>query len=204
MDEKNFEIITTYLHQTIIALGRLPVDRVSQVVRVLRDVRDRGNNIFIFGNGGSAATASHFASDLAKGAICDGKPRLKAFALTDNVPLLSAWANDTVYDNIFSEQLENFVEPGDAAIAISGSGNSPNVLNGAKVARARGAITIGFTGFDGGKLKGLVDIAIIVPSHSMEQVEDIHLLLEHVITTCLRQKTLETLLVAPGLHAVLR
>jgi len=106
--------------------------------------------------------------------------------LTDNVPLLSAWANDTAYENVFAEQLENFIEMGDIAIGISGSGNSQNVLNGVKVAKAKGATTIGFIGFDGGKLKDLVDLAIIVPNHNMEQVEDIHLLLEHVITTCLR------------------
>ncbi|MCK5124579.1 MAG: phosphoheptose isomerase, partial [Dehalococcoidia bacterium] len=93
----------------------------------------------------------------------------------------------TAYENIFAEQLENFIEVGDIAIGISGSGNSQNVLNGVKGAKAKGATTIGFIGFDGGKLKELVDIAIVVPNHNMEQVEDIHLLLEHVITTCLRK-----------------
>ena len=112
---------------------------------------------------------------------------MKAFALTDNVPLLSAWANDTAYENIFAEQLENLVETGDIAIGISGSGNSQNVLNGVKVAKAKGASTIGIIGFDGGKLKRLVDLAIVVPNDNMEQVEDIHLLLAHIITTCLRK-----------------
>jgi len=112
---------------------------------------------------------------------------MKAFALTDNTPLLTAWANDTAYENIFAEQLENYLEPGDVAIGISGSGNSPNVLRAMQVARAKGAATIGLIGFGGGKLKDLVDIAVIVPSYNMEQVEDIHLLLEHVITTCLRE-----------------
>lgn len=189
MDEGNLEIIKNYLSQVGATLGELPLDKIAQVVEVLGEAREKGNRIFIFGNGGSAATASHFASDLAKGAICKGKPRFKAFALTDNVPLLSAWANDTDYGNVFSEQLENFVEPGDVAIAISGSGNSPNVLNGAKAAKAKGATTIGFIGFDGGRLKDLVDIAIIVPSYNMEQVEDTHLLLGHIITTCLRKGT---------------
>ena len=115
------------------------------------------------------------------------KARVKAFALTDNIALLSAWANDTAYENIFAEQLENILELGDIAIGISGSGNSPNVLNGVKTAKAKGATTIGFIGFDGGKLKELVDIYIIVPCHNMEQAEDIHLLLEHVITVCLRE-----------------
>jgi len=187
MNEGNVSIIKGYLSQVGTTLGRLPVDKIAEVVEVLDEARGKGKKIFTFGNGGSAATASHFASDLAKGAICQGKPRFKAFALTDNVPLLSAWANDTDYANIFSEQLENFAEPGDVAIAISGSGNSANVLNGVKTARAKGAITIGFVGFDGGKLRDLVDIALVVPNHNMEQVEDIHLLLEHVITTCRRE-----------------
>lgn len=186
MNKESLEIIKNYLSRVAHTLNQLPVDKIAKVVEVLDKARDKGRKVFIFGNGGSASTASHFASDLAKGAICQGKPRFKAFALTDNVPLLSAWANDTDYGNIFSEQLENFIEPGDVGIAISGSGNSLNVLNGAKTAKAKGATTIGFIGFDGGKLKDLVDIALVVPNHNMEQVEDIHLLLEHVITTCLR------------------
>ncbi len=162
---------------------------VSQIIQISESVIEalrKGGKLLIFGNGGSAATASHFASDLSKGAICEGKPRIKAFALTDNIALLSAWANDSAYENAFAEQLENFIEPEDIAIAISGSGNSANVLNAVKLAKSKGATTIGFTGFDGGKLKDLVDIAIVVPSHCMEQIEDIHLLLEHMITTCLR------------------
>ena len=181
------EIIDNYIAEVGTTLAGLPVEMIAQVVELLEEVRLKGRRVFTFGNGGSAATASHFASDLAKGAICPGKPRLKAFALTDNVPLLSAWANDSAYENAFAEQLETFIEGGDIAIAISGSGNSPNVLTGVKVAKAKGATTIGFIGFDGGKLKDMVDIAIIVPSHNMEQVEDVHLTLEHIITTCLRK-----------------
>ncbi len=188
MNRKNSKIINQYLTEISDTLGRLPVEAVAQVVDVLEEACAKGRYVFLFGNGGSAATASHFASDLAKGAICLGKPRVKAFALTDHVPLLSAWANDTSYENIFAEQLENFVEPGDIVIGISGSGNSANVLNGVRVAKAKGATTIGFIGIDGGKLKKLVDIAVVVPSHNMEQVEDSHLLFGHVITTCLRER----------------
>ena len=187
MNPKNSEAINQYLTEVSDTLARLPVEAIVQVVDVLDEARGKGSKILIFGNGGSAATASHFAADLAKGAICPGKPRLKAFALTDNVPLLSAWANDSAYENIFAEQLENFIEAEDIAIAISGSGNSVNVLNGVKKAKAKGATTIGLVGFGGGKLKELVDVAVVAPSYNMEQVEDIHLLLEHVITTCLRE-----------------
>ena len=181
------EVIKKYISEVGATLEKLPVEKIAQVVELLEEARLKAKKVFIFGNGGSAATASHFALDLAKGAICPGKPRLKAFALTDNMALFSAWANNTTYENVFAEQLENFIEPGDIAIGISGSGNSPNTLNGIRVAKAKGATTIGFIGFDGGKLKELVDIAVIVPSHNMEQVEDIHLLIEHVITTCLRE-----------------
>jgi D-sedoheptulose 7-phosphate isomerase len=189
MAQENRQIIQSYLSAVGATLANVPVDTIAQVVDLIETARENGKRIFTFGNGGSAATASHFASDLSKGAISKGKPRIKAFALTDNMPLLSAWANDTSYENIFAEQLENFIEPGDIAIGISGSGNSPNVLNGAKIAKAKGATTIGFIGFDGGKLKDLVDIALVVPNHNMEQVEDVHLLLEHVITTCLRNSS---------------
>ena len=187
MSQKVLQTMKKYISEVSATLERLPIESIAQVVELLEEARLKAKRVFIFSNGGSAATASHFAADLSKGAISKGKARIKAFALTDNVPLLTAWANDTFYENIFAEQLGNLVEQGDIAIGVSGSGNSPNVPNGIKIARTKGATTIGFIGFDGGKLRELVDIRIIVPSHNMEQVEDIHLLLEHVITTCLRK-----------------
>lgn len=120
-------------------------------------------------------------------AIRKDKRRIKAFCLSDNLPLLSAWANDTAYENVFAEQLENLIEAGDVAVAISGSGNSPNVLKGVKVAREKGATTVGLTAFEGGKLKGLVDVPLVVPVHNMEQAEDAHLILDHMIAVCLRR-----------------
>ncbi len=181
--------IKKYISNVSFTLQRIPIDKVEQVVDLLDETRYTAKRVYIFGNGGSATTASHFASDLCKGAICQGKSRIKAFALTDNIPLCTAWANDSAYDFIFAEQLENYIEPGDIAIGISGSGNSPNVLNGIKAAKAKGATTIGFAGFNGGELKNKVDIAIVIDNYEMEQVEDIHLLLEHVITSCLRNGT---------------
>ncbi len=186
MNKSKNDIIETYISQVRATLKELPVETIGRIVELLQEARTRRKWVFLLGNGGSAATASHFACDLAKGAITPGKPRLRAIALTDNVPLLSAWANDTSYDNIFAQQLENLIEPGDIVIAISGSGNSANVLNAVRLARSAGATTIGLTGFDGGKLKDLADICLIVPNHCMEQVEDVHMLLEHIITTCLR------------------
>ena len=106
--------------------------------------------------------------------------------MTDNVPLVSAWANDSAYEDVFTQQLENHVEPGDVVIGISGSGNSMNVVNALKLANSKKTITLALTGFDGGKVKDIAHLCLIVPNNSMEQVEDIHLLLTHVITTCLR------------------
>ncbi len=189
MNQNLSDIISKYVSEVNTALTKLPVRTITDVIHAIEKARDERRSIFIFGNGGSAATALHFAADLAKGAICPGKPRIKAFALTDNISLLSAWANDSAYEDIFAEQLQNYIEPGDIAIAISGSGNSPNILDGIKVAKAKGATTIGFIGFEGGKLKGMVDIAIVIPGSDMKPIEDIHLLIGHIITVCLRGET---------------
>jgi D-sedoheptulose 7-phosphate isomerase len=183
--------IDVYLGQVQELLGRLPRQDIQAVIAVLRYARVNGRQVFIMGNGGSAATASHFACDLGKGTIRDGFPRFQVTALTDNMPLFSAWANDAGYEHAFSQQLVSLVDPGDIVIAISGSGNSPNMLNAASVAKSMGAITIGLTGFSGGKLKDLVDICVIVPSDCMEQIEDVHLVLEHLICTALRRDHLE-------------
>ncbi len=182
-------IIKAYLDEVSTTLAKLPVETLERMVQVLKEARARRKHVFLFGNGGSAATASHLVCDFAKGAIVPGKPRLRAISLTDNLPLLSAWANDASYEDIFAQQLENQVEPGDVVIGISGSGRSLNVLNALRLAKSVGAVTIGLTGFDGGELKNLVDLCIVVPSNSMEQVEDVHLLLGHVITTCLKMET---------------
>ena len=180
------ETISAYLSDMRATLNNLPLEEIERVVRLLREARSHRRRVFLFGNGGSAATASHLACDLAKGSSSNGKPRVRAMALTDNMPLISAWANDTAYENIFAQQLQDHVEPGDVVIGISGSGRSPNVLNGIKAARTAGAVTVGMTGFDGGHLKDLVDICIIVPDDSIDKVEDVHLMLGHVITSCLR------------------
>ena len=187
MKQRTFSLITDYLYQVRSTLDVLPVEQITRVIEAIASTRMSGGRVFIFGNGGSAATAAHFASDLSKGAIAEGRPRIKAISLCDNMALIAAWANDAAYECIFAEQLQNLIEEGDIAIGISGSGNSPNVLNGMEVAKSKGAATIGFIGFDGGKLKELVDIPLVVSNYNMEQVEDIHLLLEHIITTCLRE-----------------
>jgi D-sedoheptulose 7-phosphate isomerase len=140
------------------------------------------------GNGGSAATASHFACDLGKNTLADGLPCFRALSLADNTALMTAWANDTAYDNLFCGQLQTLLQPEDVVIGLSASGNSPNVLRAMQMARERGAVTVGLTGFAGGRLKDLVDLAIVVPSQCMEQIEDLHLVLEHVVVTALRER----------------
>ena len=167
---------------------RLPLAEIDQLVDLLHEARLAGRQVFLLGNGGSAATASHFACDLAKNTIADGIPPFRAISLTDNAALMTAWANDTAYDNLFWGQLQCLLQPGDVVIGISGSGNSPNVLRAAEMSRAAGATTVGITGFAGGRLKDLVDLAIVVPCNCMEQVEDLHLIIEHAIVTALRAR----------------
>src|SRR5216683_6787881 len=157
-------------------------DAVNQIAEALVKANESGRIVYLFGNGGSAALASHLACDLGKGtAYCDGGKRFRVLALTDNLAALTAWANDSSYEHIFSEQLRNFVQPHDVAFAISGSGNSKNVLNALRVAREAGATTVGISGFQGGEMKSLCDLCVIVPSNNMQIIEDLHLSMAHAI-----------------------
>ncbi|MDQ6898752.1 MAG: SIS domain-containing protein [Candidatus Dormibacteraeota bacterium] len=171
-------------------LGDIPSGTVERVVEVVLDAHKRNRHVYILGNGGSASTASHFACDLAKATIVHSRARLRVTALTDNVALLTAWANDTSYDRVFAEQLVNLLNPGDVVMAISASGNSPNVLAAVAVARERGALTVALVGCSGGALKTAVDVAVHVPSHDYGVVEDCHLVLEHAITASTRSALL--------------
>jgi D-sedoheptulose 7-phosphate isomerase len=138
------------------------------------------------GNGGSASTATHFVCDLGKNTRSPHLPNFRVIGLSDNMAIFSALANDEGYENVFAQQLSSFVQPEDIVIGISASGNSPNVLKAMELANQRGARTVAFTGFDGGKLRSLAGIEIHVPSHCIEHVEDIHLMLEHLITKALK------------------
>jgi len=160
--------------------------RLDRLADILLRARGNRNTIFIMGNGGSASTASHFVGDLSKGTIVRGSPRFKAIALTDNIPGMLAWANDESYEDIFVEQLKNLMEPGDVVIGISGSGNSMNVIKAIEYANANQGITVGFSGYDGGKLLQCAQENVHVPSFSMVKVEDLHLLIEHLLTSLLR------------------
>jgi D-sedoheptulose 7-phosphate isomerase len=161
---------------------------IAEMAAAFLAARDLGRTIFFFGNGGSASTASHFVVDIGKATIRGDGRRFRCVALVDNVETLTAWANDTEYRRVFSEQLVNLAQRGDVAVGISGSGNSPNVLAAMETARKLGLVTVGLTGMGGGKLKGLVDVAVVVPSQSMQHVEDVHLLIGHLLTTYFRDE----------------
>jgi D-sedoheptulose 7-phosphate isomerase len=177
-----------YISDHINLVEQLPLHLVEQVLEVLREARFKGSQIFTMGNGGSAATASHFVCDLAKNTRKGGIPPFRVYGLADNLPILMAYANDEGYENVFAQQLLNQVRPGDVVIAFSCSGNSPNVIRAVEVAKENAAKTIAFTGFAGGRLGKMVDINICIPSTSLEQVEDIHLMLEHMICATLREE----------------
>src|SRR5437588_4655653 len=180
------ESVSTYFSEVEQMLHAISLPDLHQALDILEEAYHDGRRIFILGNGGSAATASHFALDLAKNTIMPGAPRLKAISLTDHVPLITAWSNDTAYEHTFTEQLANMIEPGDVAIGISSSGNSPNVINALRLAKELGASTIGLLGAKGGKIKEIADAYVLAPGQNTEQEEDAHMLLAHVITRHMR------------------
>ena len=169
-------------------MDAMPYAALSQVADALLECRARGGTIFIVGNGGSAATASHFACDLAKGTQSHGATPFRVVPLTDNMPLLTAWANDVSYDQVFARQLATLVRRGDLLVAISASGSSPNVLAAARAATEHGADVVALTGATGGKLVRLARLTVRVPSPSIEQVEDAHLMIAHSLCVALRER----------------
>lgn len=184
-------------------LKNLDFAAIAEFMRVVLAARERGSRIFFVGNGGSAATASHFANDFAIGTRCPEKP-FKAISLTDNVAAMTAIANDDGYDQIFVKQLEILMEPGDVVVAISASGNSPNVVKALEFARDRGNDTVALTGFEtGGKIAGLARIVIHVRTKPGEYgpVEDIHMFLDHLIGSYLNRAVISDRLAKSGTKA---
>lgn len=167
-------------------LALLDLDQVAEVAGYIEEAYQQRRQVFIIGNGGSAGAATHMAADLDKNILPEGHaratPRMRALSLTDNVAWITALANDLGYEHIFSEQLKNLVEPGDLVIAISGSGRSPNILQGMRAARRAGARVVALLGFDGGPARELADAHVLVCAHRYGHVEDLHMMLIHLIT----------------------
>ena len=178
--------IQDYVQTVSDVLCKLPQQPIEQIVVLLRQARAENRRIFVFGNGGSSANASHFVNDMVKSTVRPDQPRFKLICLSDNVPTLTAYANDVSYDVIFAEPMAALAEPGDVALALSGSGNSPNILKAMDVAKDMGLTRIGLTGFAGGKLKDKCDVCVIVPSDSMQVIEDAHLVILHSVFLAVR------------------
>jgi len=167
----------------------LALERIAQE---LLKCQARGRVVFTIGNGGSAATASHFACDLAKGTRDGGPPTFKVLSLTDNIPVITAWANDSSYDDVFAEQLAALANPGDLLVAVSVSGTSRNVVAAATMARSCGMTVVSLTGRTGGTLASLSDVVVKVPSSGMELVEDVHMIIAHSLCVTLRRHLAST------------
>ncbi|HTS61511.1 MAG TPA: SIS domain-containing protein [Candidatus Acidoferrales bacterium] len=164
------------------AIESVDLDRVSEAISILAKARDEDRRIFVCGNGGSASSASHFACDIVKGASYKRSKRFRIMALTDSLPVITAYSNDVSYECVFAEQLKNFAQPGDVLVAISGSGNSPNVLRAVEYANSIGCTTIALSGRDGGKLGPLAQLNIQASVPHMGRIEDAHMIVLHMIS----------------------
>lgn len=189
--------INNYFDEMKKIIDDISREEINKVIEVLFDLWKNDSQVFAMGNGGSASTASHFVCDLAKCTIVEGKKRFKVIGLNDNIPLVSALTNDNGFDNLYVEQLKNFFKKGDAVVCFSvhgGSGQdkaglwSQNLLKAMQYAKDNGGIAIGFSGFDGGAMKTLADVCLVVPFNATPHVESFHLVLEHLISNCLHEK----------------
>ena len=175
------EFIRGYLAELDATLRALPQGQVADLIDAIRDVRERDAQIFVVGNGGSAATASHFAVDLGKGASLGAERRFRVLSLTDNVPWITALGNDLSYADVFVEQLRNYARPGDLLLAFSGSGNSENVLRAVRYANSIGCRTIGLAGYAGGRLREEAQECLVVRADHMGRIEDGHFVIQHLV-----------------------
>lgn len=178
------KFVENYFDELKKTINKVSLKDIEKIVNALYEAYENDQQIFLIGNGGSASLASHFACDLGKGTVENfnsNEKRFKIISLTDNISTITAYANDLSYEDIFSQQLKNLMNPKDIALAITASGNSPNILRGIEEASKLETITIGFIGFDGGKLKNMVDYYIHVPSNNYGIIEDIHTSLMHAI-----------------------
>ena len=177
--------IRDYIKNEIETLNKLDVNHIDAAINLLVETMENGNTVFTFGNGGSSATASHFQNDFNKGVSEHTEKKFNLLCLNDNVATVMAVANDIGFEEIFRFQLRGHIKPGDVVLAISGSGNSKNVLNAVEYAREQGCRVIGLTGFSGGKLRELADISLHVPINSMQITEDLHMTFDHLMMSVL-------------------
>ena len=180
--------IQRYIDEVSHVLHRLDQEQIAEIIKRLERARMEGHRIFTIGNGGSASTASHLANDLLKSTVIENKPRIRVMCLADSIPAMLAYANDDGYETIFGEQLDALAEPGDLLIAFSGSGRSPNIIRALDLARERGMTSIGFTARDGGHMVDRCDICLVAPCQAMEQIEDVHMVLAHLIYSAVRDE----------------
>jgi D-sedoheptulose 7-phosphate isomerase len=191
-DKLSMDMVERYLGEIEAAVKNIDRDAVRAVVDALFACWSRGGTTYLIGNGGSAATASHMMNDLTKCTIVEGCPRFRAMALTDNVPVMTAFANDQSYVDIFTEPLRAHLDGRDVVLALSGSGNSPNVLHAIAFAKEMGAVTVGLCGDTGGRLAQLADVAVLIPAARIGQQEDGHLILNHAIALALHERIAAT------------
>ena len=183
------QFVSNYVTELKRAMDLIPLDKLEKTIKILINAYETGHSVFIMGNGGSGATASHFVCDFNKGAHRGQNKRMRCICLNDNMPSILAYANDLSYDDIFVGQLENFLEKEDVVIVLSASGNSSNVLKAIQYAHQKSAHTVAFTGFKGGQAVDLAEISIIIPANDVQKIEDIHLLLTHMILQIVQAKT---------------
>jgi len=180
--------ITAYIEHEINTIRSLDVEAINEALNVLMETYENGNTVFVFGNGGSSATASHFQNDFNKGVSEHTEKKFNFLCLNDNMATLMAVANDIGFEEVFRFQLQGHIKPGDVIMAISGSGNSKNVINAVEYAKEQGCKIIGLTGFGGGKLKQLSDISLHAPVNSMQITEDIHMIFDHLMMSVLYKR----------------
>jgi len=190
------KMLNYYLHKLRNVADSIDPVQIERLVEILYEAYQQKKQIFIFGNGGSGANASHFCEDIGKGTLrsLNDRRRFRVMSLVENAPYVSAWANDEGYDTIFEQQLRNLAGNGDVAIGISGSGNSKNVLRAIEYAKLNGMITVGMTGFDGGELAQEVSCSVHIPCYDMGMVESFHLVVAHLVVDCLRERIKEAVL----------
>ena len=173
--------ISQYFSKEIATINELDIVEINRALNAIYDAWQRGATIYTMGNGGSSATASHFVCDFNKGISCETGRKYKLICLSDNTPIITAIANDISYDDVFYLQLKDIVKPEDLIIAISGSGNSKNIIKAVEYAKQVGAQIVGLTGYTGGKLKQLADYSLHVPVDDMQITEDLHMVFDHMM-----------------------